>query len=70
MKLKICALLGLLATAGCTSSEPPSEEPQETARTETVFDPLVGTIDRARGVQQTIDDQAAERRRQIEEQER
>lgn len=70
MKLKICALLGLLAAAGCTSSEPPSEEPKETARTETVFDPLVGTVDRARGVQQTIDDQAAERRRQIEEQER
>lgn len=70
MKLKICALLGALAVAGCTSSEPPTEEPTDVARSETVFDPLVGTVDRARGVQQTLDDGAAERRRRIEEEER
>ena len=71
MKLKICAMLALLgAVGGCTSSEPPTEQPREAARGETVFDPLVGTIDRARGVQDTVDDQAAELRRRIEEQER
>jgi hypothetical protein len=59
-------MLGLLALAGCTGSE----EPRPAAQSETVFDPLVGTLDRARGVQQTVDDQAAEMRRRLEEQER
>ena len=36
-------------------------------RRETVFDPWVGTIDRAKGVQNTVDDQAAEQRRKIDE---
>jgi len=35
-----------------------------------VFDPLTSTIDRAEGVQQTVDDQAAEQRKRIEEAER
>jgi hypothetical protein len=35
-----------------------------------VFDPLTSTIRRAEGVQQTVDDQAAEQRRRIEEAER
>jgi hypothetical protein len=35
-----------------------------------VFDPLVGTLDRAQGVQQTVDEQAAELRRRLEEAER
>jgi hypothetical protein len=35
-----------------------------------VFDPLVGTIDRAKDVQKTVDDQAAEQRRRLEEAER
>ncbi len=70
MKLKIGVLLGLLAAAGCTSSEPPSEEPPRVAEREGVFDPLVSTIDRAQGVQQTVDAQAEEQRRQIEEAER
>jgi hypothetical protein len=35
---------------------------------ETVFDPLTGTLDRARGVENTILDSAEDRRRQIDEQ--
>jgi hypothetical protein len=68
--------------AGCGGSEPPAHEtpaasgtPAVTAtpsgtRRETVFDPLVGTIDRAKGVQTTVDDQAEEVRRRVEEAER
>ena len=56
--------------AGCGGSEPSeqSSEPREPApRRETVFDPMTSTIGRAQGVQQTVDDQAAEQRRRIEE---
>jgi hypothetical protein len=62
---------------GCGgSASPPSGEttkaPAVTAqkapeRRETVFDPWVGTIERAKGVQNTVDEQAAEQRRKIEE---
>jgi hypothetical protein len=60
----------------CGGSAAPSEEaakaPAATAqkapeRRETVFDPWVGTIERAKGVQSTVDEQAAEQRRRIEE---
>jgi hypothetical protein len=61
---------------GCGGSAPPSGEPTKASasavqkapeRKETVFDPWVGTIERAKGVQNTVDDQAAEQRRKIEE---
>ena len=56
---------------GCGGSEEPAEraaEPREPAqRRETVFDPLTSTIGRAEGVQQTVDEQAAEQRRRIED---
>jgi hypothetical protein len=69
LEIRLAGLVGLtLAAVACTPAEPPSEKPAP--RAETVFDPLVETVDRARGVQQTIDDGAAERRRRIEEQER
>lgn len=64
-------LTAVLALAGCgggSDSPAASEEPAE-AR-DTVFDPLTSTIDRAQGVQQTLDAQAAEQRRRIEEAER
>lgn len=67
MKLKI-GFAGLwVLVAACTSAEPPEER---VPRADGVFEPLVGTVDRARGVQQTVDDQAAELRRRIEEEER
>jgi hypothetical protein len=59
-----------LIVVGCTSADVPAEradEPEAAPRRETVFDPLTSTIGRAEGVQQTLDDQAAEQRRRIEE---
>jgi hypothetical protein len=78
MKLMVVLAAALVTLAGCGGSPAPEQraaapEPQQNAaapKRETVFDPLVGTLDRAKGVQQIIDDQAAERRRQIEEAER
>lgn len=67
MKLKIgfVGLLGLAAACG------PAGPPEETTpQADGVFAPLTGTVDRARGVQATIDEQAAELRRRIEEEER
>jgi hypothetical protein len=59
-----------LAVTGC-GGESPAEPPREAAEPRpTVFDPLTSTIDRAQGVQQTVDEQAAEQRRRIEEAER
>lgn len=56
---------------GCGGSEPTEQasEPREQSppRRETVFDPLTSTIGRAEGVQQTVDEQAAEQRRRIDE---
>lgn len=55
---------------GCGGSEAPEQraaEPQAAPPRETVFDPLTSTIDRAEAVQQTVDQQAAEQRRRIEE---
>jgi uncharacterized protein YcfL len=63
-----CWLAGaLLALAGCGRSEPPEQTSRDQER---VFDPLVRSVDRAQGVQQTVDEQAAELRRRIEEDER
>lgn len=60
----------VIALAGCGGS-PPAEQPAELAAPRpTVFDSLTSTIDRAEGVQQTVDDQAAEQRKRIEEAER
>ena len=72
MARKACVLATVvLAIAGCGGSEEPtvqtSERDEPAARRETVFDPLTSTIGRAEGVQQTVDDQAAEQRRQIED---
>ena len=51
---------------GCGGSEKPAE-PEAAQRRETVFDPLTSTIGRAEGVQQSVDEQAAEQRRRIDE---
>ena len=62
-----------LALAGCSGPEPAdraAESNEPAQRRETVFDPLTSTIDRAQGVQQTVDQQAAEQRRRIEDAER
>lgn len=63
------ALLAALFLAGCGGAQAPPETAAPEPRA-TVFDPLVGTLERAEGVQQTVDDQAAELRRRLEEAER
>jgi hypothetical protein len=56
--------------SGCSSSDPPEPAAERAERRPTVFDPMTSTIGRAQGVQQTVDEQAAEQRRRIEEAER
>ena len=65
----------VLVIAGCGGSEQPQAQDTDEARKpaerrETVFDPLTSTLGRAQGVQQTVDEQAAEQRRRIEDAER
>jgi hypothetical protein len=59
-------LVALAAVITACGSAPPPPQEQKPPRKETVFDPLTSTIDRAKGVQQTVDDQAREQRKQIE----
>jgi hypothetical protein len=63
-----------LGIGGCGGGGEPAgsaaEERAPVPRRETVFDPMTSTIGRAQGVQQTVDEQAAEQRRRIEEAER
>ena len=65
----VLSLIIASVLAGCGGPEL-AESPPEPERRPTVFDPLTGTLDRARGVQQTLDAQAAEQRRRIEDAER
>ena len=58
---------GSAAPDAATAKVPPPTAQKAPERRETVFDPWVGTIDRAKGVQNTVDAQAAEQRRKIEE---
>lgn len=60
----------LVAACGGPETEQASEPRAEAPRRETVFDPMTSTIGRAQGVQQTLDSQAAEQRRRLEESER
>jgi hypothetical protein len=60
-------LMAALVVASCGDRESTETPPEPAARRETVFDPMTSTIGRAQGVQQTVDDQAAEQRRRIEE---
>jgi len=61
--LLLVALAVVITACGSSQSPPQEQKPQ---RKETVFDPLTSTLDRAKGVQQTVDDQAAEQRKKIE----
>jgi hypothetical protein len=59
-----------LLLAGCGGQAEPTAAPPQAEPRPTVFDPLTSTLDRAQGVQQTVDQQAAEQRRRIEDAER
>lgn len=70
-----CAIALTLMLAACGGEEPDERAAERATaepapRRETVFDPLTSTIGRAQGVQQTLDDDAAEQRRRIEDAER
>ena len=58
--------LAILFIQGCSPS-PPSDT---TAPTKTVFDPLTQQLDKARGVQKTVDQRAQETQKTIDAQER
>jgi hypothetical protein len=60
-------LAAALTVASCGETDSAETPPEPAVRRETVFDPMTSTIGRAQGVQQTVDDQAAEQRRRIEE---
>jgi hypothetical protein len=62
------ALLALFAVALAACSEPVAEAPRDADRDPTVFDDVTFVpLERAAGVEDTLRDSAAERRRQIEE---
>ena len=68
MRQRLWLMTILLTLAACGGAEQPAQPPPE--RKPTVFDPLTNTLDRAKAVQQTVDEQAAEQRKRIEEAER
>lgn len=64
MKASLAVLfLGLVACTGPKVESPPPEDSPDP----TVFDPLTGTLDRAAGVEDTLREGEARRRRAIEE---
>ena len=67
MRVLIVLGISIIAAACGGPSEPAAPPSADAPKRETVFDPLVGTLDRAKGVQQTVNDQAAEQRKKIEE---
>jgi hypothetical protein len=62
-------LLAVLFIQGCSSSVEPSNTPPAPPQ-KTVFDPLTQQMEKARGVQKTVDQQAESTRNGIDSQER
>ena len=60
-------LLGLVACTERQAETSPDPAAETEPARETVFDPLTSTIDRAEGVQDTVDAQSQELRRRVEE---
>jgi len=63
MVMKVLLAILCLGLTACTDREAPPP-----AQRETVFDPMTETLERARGVEDTILDAADERLRQIDAQ--
>jgi hypothetical protein len=62
-------LLAVLFIQACSSEQPPNPPPGP-APAKTVFDPLTQQMDKARGVQSTVDQGAANTQKAIDAQER
>jgi hypothetical protein len=60
----------MLAIAGCGGADAPEQPADAQIASPSVLEPSPGALDRANSVQQTVDDEAAELRRRIEEAER
>jgi hypothetical protein len=60
-------LLGILFIQACSPAQPPEPKSQSTA---TVFDPLTQQMDKARAVQGTVNQQAADTQKSIDAEER
>ncbi len=74
MRLFCLFTLNAVLTAGCGSGSQDAGSPDAAPAPDVpsstgAFDPLTGTLDRAAGVEDTLLDAAAERRRQLEAQE-
>ena len=67
--MKALTVVACLLLAACGETDDPSTAAESTDSTErpTVFDPLTDTLDRVRGVEDTLRVSADERRRQLEE---
>ena len=66
--VKVSALSLALWLGGC--SRPTAEPPPPPPPAKTVFDPMTQSLERARGVQQTVNQQADATRRDIDAAER
>jgi hypothetical protein len=62
-------LLVVMFIQGCSSSGEPPDTPRAPPE-KTVFDPLTQDLNKARGVQNTVDDQAERTRNNVDSQER
>jgi hypothetical protein len=72
MKLGLLLAASVLVVTGCGAPDSPAE-PAAAAKPAArggAFDPLVQSVERAKAVQQTVDAEAAEQRRRIEEAEK
>jgi hypothetical protein len=65
--MKVLLPILLILMVACTDRDSEAEAAAEETPDPSVFDPLTGTLDRAAGVEDTLRDSAAERRRQLEE---
>ena len=70
MSLRVLFCTATLVLAACGSAQAPDPPAEAPPRDSSVFEPLTRTLERAEGVQQTLDEQAPARRRQLGEAER
>jgi hypothetical protein len=62
---RLAAMLGVMLLGGCGAADDASSRREPPPVEETVFGDMVGAMDRARGVEDTLQQQKQERDRQI-----